>query len=339
MKIRLTSKIAVIFGLLVVATLFHFRILINTEKMMNENHNWVLHTHEVIRESERLLAHLRDAETGQRGFLLTLNNRYLDPYNNGITQSDSTLAILEKLTQDNMEQQTRLGHIQALMRGKISELEKTIQLAQQDRMAEAMEIVNSDHGKIVMDTIRELMREFISAEEKLLKQRNELYLENKHNLIFLFYIEAIVLVVLILISCLFIQKAIVRPLIVISEYITKEGNTLVGTGVKIKSRHDEIGTLVEAFNTLHRDLKEQTNKKNELISELQDAVNEIRTLEGIIPICSYCKEIRDDKGSWSQLETYISQHSHAQFSHSICDNCLEKHFPEHSGGSIEDTKK
>lgn len=55
---------------------------------------------------------------------------------------------------------------------------------------------------------------------------------------------------------------------------------------------------------------------------------ELRVLKGIIPICMHCKEIRDDKGSWNQLEKYISEHSEAQFSHGICDKCLEKHYPE-----------
>ncbi len=58
--------------------------------------------------------------------------------------------------------------------------------------------------------------------------------------------------------------------------------------------------------------------------------NEIKTLKGIIPICMHCKEIRDDKGYWNKLEKYITEHSDAQFSHSICDKCLKEHYPEDS---------
>jgi len=47
-----------------------------------------------------------------------------------------------------------------------------------------------------------------------------------------------------------------------------------------------------------------------------------------VPICSYCKEIRDDKGYWNQVEAYVSRYTEAQFSHSICPKCLKKHFPE-----------
>ena len=54
----------------------------------------------------------------------------------------------------------------------------------------------------------------------------------------------------------------------------------------------------------------------------------IETLRGIVPICSYCKQIRDDKGYWNKVEEYVSRHTDAKFSHSICPSCLEAHFPE-----------
>ena len=53
----------------------------------------------------------------------------------------------------------------------------------------------------------------------------------------------------------------------------------------------------------------------------------IETLRGIVPICSYCKQIRDDKGYWNKVEEYVSQHTDAKFSHSICPACLQEHFP------------
>ncbi len=62
--------------------------------------------------------------------------------------------------------------------------------------------------------------------------------------------------------------------------------------------------------------------------ELKAALEEIKTLTGIIPICSYCHSIRDDSGAWSMLESYISTHSDAQFSHGICPKCLEKTLSE-----------
>ena len=65
-----------------------------------------------------------------------------------------------------------------------------------------------------------------------------------------------------------------------------------------------------------------------IISRLQEALENIKTLSGFLPICSKCKKIRDDKGYWSQVEEYISDHSEAEFSHSICEECSEKLYGE-----------
>ena len=62
----------------------------------------------------------------------------------------------------------------------------------------------------------------------------------------------------------------------------------------------------------------------QLIAELKQAVNENKTLRGIIPICSYCKKIRTDKGAWEQMEKYIAGHSDAKFSHGICPECMKR---------------
>ena len=61
---------------------------------------------------------------------------------------------------------------------------------------------------------------------------------------------------------------------------------------------------------------------------LKEAYSKIKMLSGIIPICMHCKEIRDDKGYWNKLEEFITEHSEAQFSHSICDKCLKNQYPD-----------
>ncbi len=66
-------------------------------------------------------------------------------------------------------------------------------------------------------------------------------------------------------------------------------------------------------------------------SELREALARVRTLSGLIPICSHCKKIRDDKQSWHQLERYISDHSDAAFSHGICPDCIEEWYAEDAG--------
>jgi hypothetical protein len=87
-----------------------------------------------------------------------------------------------------------------------------------------------------------------------------------------------------------------------------------------------LATAIAVFAT-HRVLKAEARLMDER-NKLQTALDEIKTLRGIIPICSYCKQIQDDKGLWKQMEVYIRSHSEADFSHGICPKCLRKHFPE-----------
>ena len=69
-------------------------------------------------------------------------------------------------------------------------------------------------------------------------------------------------------------------------------------------------------------------EQKKLIAELTDALAQIKTLKGLLPICSSCKKIRDDMGYWNTLEKYIMEHSEAEFTHGICPDCIRKYFPE-----------
>jgi uncharacterized PurR-regulated membrane protein YhhQ (DUF165 family) len=74
--------------------------------------------------------------------------------------------------------------------------------------------------------------------------------------------------------------------------------------------------------------KQAERMNEELIRSLQLALQEVKTLRGILPTCAYCKDIKDEDGHWHPLEIYIQRHSEARFSHGICESCAQKHFPE-----------
>jgi PAS domain S-box-containing protein len=89
---------------------------------------------------------------------------------------------------------------------------------------------------------------------------------------------------------------------------------------------DNEGT-VSKLAIFARDITENRQAQEErekLVRKLQEALEEVKTLSGLLPICSECKKIRDDKGYWNQLEVYVQDHSEAEFSHGICPDCLEK---------------
>jgi PAS domain S-box-containing protein len=85
--------------------------------------------------------------------------------------------------------------------------------------------------------------------------------------------------------------------------------------------------IVDGFSVLVEDITESKLlelEKTNLVDKLQKALDEIKTLKGVIPICSYCHSIRDEDGAWNRLEAYISKNSDAAFSHGACPKCLVK---------------
>ena len=74
--------------------------------------------------------------------------------------------------------------------------------------------------------------------------------------------------------------------------------------------------------------KRLSDKQDELISQLKKALKEIKTLSGLLPICAKCKKVRDDKGYWHMVESYISSHADVEFTHSFCPECLKELFSE-----------
>lgn len=93
---------------------------------------------------------------------------------------------------------------------------------------------------------------------------------------------------------------------------------------------DKDGNLV-GYRGMDRDIsdrKQGEEEREKLIVKLQDAISNIKTLKGMLPICASCKKIRDDKGYWNQIEAYIREHSEAEFSHGICPECAKKLYPD-----------
>lgn len=105
---------------------------------------------------------------------------------------------------------------------------------------------------------------------------------------------------------------------------------IVETGIKepYKIIFKELDITI---NSLHDEIKvrkELEREKEHNIEKLKKAIEDVKTLEGLIPICSHCKKIRDDKGYWNQLETYLGEHSEATLSHGICPECIKRHYSD-----------
>ena len=127
---------------------------------------------EVLVKISRLLSTLKDAETGQRGFLITGEDRYLEPYNAALVQSDQILKAVRELTRDNPNQQRRLDALEPLVAGKVAELKETIDLRRDPikGFEAARQAVLTDKGKGLMDGIRKVLGDMERDQNDLYQQ-------------------------------------------------------------------------------------------------------------------------------------------------------------------------
>ncbi|HLP15877.1 MAG TPA: two-component regulator propeller domain-containing protein [Bacteroidota bacterium] len=116
----------------------------------------------------------------------------------------------------------------------------------------------------------------------------------------------------------------------------REAEVVRQKNTKLKEANDEIlrqqeilKERNEQIETANRELKHEIEQRELLLTELKAALENVKTLGGLIPICSSCKKIRDDEGYWNILETYLIKHSDAQFSHGICPDCAGKLYPQY----------
>jgi len=93
--------------------------------------------------------------------------------------------------------------------------------------------------------------------------------------------------------------------------------------------HHQNGNVILSLFYDITERQQAENARAKLLSRLQKAISDINVLSGLIPICSSCKKIRDDKGYWNLLESYIEAHSAAEFSHGICPECMKKLNPNY----------
>jgi len=132
----------------------------------------VSHTYAVKENLAQLLSDLKDAETGQRGYVITGDESYLEPYTAALPHITNVLGTLKTLTADNPHQQDRWGRIEPLIASKLAVLKQTIDLRRTQGFDAALAVVNNGSGKAVMDQIRGVLADADKEETDLLTQRN-----------------------------------------------------------------------------------------------------------------------------------------------------------------------
>lgn len=137
-----------------------------------ENEFWVAHTHEVRTKLADLSSFVKDAETGQRGFVIMDDESFLEPYRAALPEISRSLAELRRLTADNAEQQRRLVELQPLIDTKLSVLSRSIELRRTQGFEPTQKFIASGEGRVAMEQIRHLIGAMDQAEASLLTVRN-----------------------------------------------------------------------------------------------------------------------------------------------------------------------
>jgi methyl-accepting chemotaxis protein len=134
---------------------------------------WVAHTHSVLEHVAAVLSLLKDAETGQRGFVVTGDESYLEPYNAALPEIAKVKKDLRELTIDNANQQRRIDEVEPIIAAKLAELGKIIEKRRSSGFEAAQKIVLDGDGKRFMDDARRILSQMENEERGLLKQRAE----------------------------------------------------------------------------------------------------------------------------------------------------------------------
>jgi hypothetical protein len=116
----------------------------------------------------------------------------------------------------------------------------------------------------------------------------------------------------------------------VDEVFMRKDGTMLPVAVVTSPIWEEgkVVSAVTAFRDISRQ-RELEQERSQLILAYEDALNNIKTLKGLVPICASCKKIRDDKGFWNHIEVFIQQRTDAEFSHGICPDCAKRLYPDY----------
>jgi methyl-accepting chemotaxis protein len=236
--------------------------------------DWVTHTHKVKEILTQVSSHLKDAETGQRGYLLTGEERYLEPYQAALKTIDGTVQNLRELTADNRDHQKRLVALQSLTAAKLAELAETIALRRLHGERAAVQVVLTDKGKNVMDEIRKLIGTMDEEESELLRQRDLRAKSTARFATSAMIFGGLLLLVLVSTVGVLIQRSITLPLAAFMQFVARVGEGDLTHQAKTSSA-DELGELAQHLDQMVAGLKDVAMQTRSATENLNSAASEI----------------------------------------------------------------
>jgi len=236
--------------------------------------DWVAHTHKVKEAAAEVGSALKDAETGQRGFLLTGEERYLEPYRTGIGAVDRNIQNLQELTVDNGDQQKRVAALRSTAANKLAELAEAVALRRQKGERAAVDIVLTDRGKNAMDEARRIMSEIGAEEDQLLKERDLAAKTTAGFARTTMIFGGLLILALVSAAGIAIQRSITVPLAAFMQFVGRVGEGDLTQRAKTSSG-DELGELGEHLNQMVVGLKDVAEQTRLATGNLNSSAAEI----------------------------------------------------------------
>ena len=264
------------------------------------------HTHEVIGGLERMMSWLKDAETGQRGFVITGEGTYLEPYNFGLANVASELENVRALTSDNPFQQSNLDRIEPLIQLKLEELKATINLRRGVGFEDALSVIASDVGKRIMDELRFQVTIMQDEERRLLEERATATANTSPTAKLTIVVGTIASVGILGIIAFLISRSISTPISRLRAAASKIGHGNLETRVDVSSR-DELGELGLSFNSMAVSLQQTTASLETSNHELEQRVDEIEAAKSTLE-----SEIAERKEAETRLEVEIGERTRTE---------------------------
>jgi methyl-accepting chemotaxis protein len=250
MRWSIGKKIGSGFGLALVMLVIVGTVSYDSTTKLIDSAGWVQHTHEVLNGLDDLLSVMKDAETGQRGYVITGEARYLEPYQGARDVVDQKLRHLRELTSDNPIQQQRLTAIEPLIASKFAELQETIDLRRTKGFAAAEQVVVTDKGKNAMDSIRKLVGEMEEEENRLRVNRSAEEKTRAHRTEMTIIAGSLCSFVFLSLAGMFLTRNIAVPLGEVSAAAQKIASGDLSVSVISAGRRDEVGVLAASFTEM-----------------------------------------------------------------------------------------
>jgi methyl-accepting chemotaxis protein len=270
MNMRISTRILAGYGLtvlvVVVAGIFAYS---STNQLVHDAER-VQHSHKVKETLAGVLSTLKDAETGQRGFLLTGEERYLEPYNAAVKTLDPSILSLQELTADNTDHLKKIRTLQALASTKLAELAETISLRRQRGEQAAVQAVLTDRGKVAMDNIRSVVAEMEGEEDELLRQREQRANTAASAANTAMFVGGVLVLLLLPPIGIYIQRSIAVPLASFVQFVGRVGEGDLTHRAEI-GRTDELGEFAQHLDQMVSGLKEVAGQTRSATANLSAA--------------------------------------------------------------------